>query len=182
MRGLLFWRKKKKHNAWCNACWKPPGGTCDPSWQRKGAWRNSVRGEGRGGLLAYSFWVSSGGRWEGRRAGRRRWTQCPLAASGAFRSPPLTETGSSSETEGNWCLWTFARRRAKLAWGTLPFPRGSSDAKLHCLGFYLFIYLFAIVVRQPLGGSTVISCWELPALLLSAKNRMKKRKQSCGCM
>lgn len=70
--------------------------------------------EREGGLLAYPSWVSSGGRWEGRRAGRRRWTRCPLA-SGAFRSPPLTEPGSSSETEGNWCLWTVARRWAELA-------------------------------------------------------------------
>lgn len=66
--------------------------------------------EREGGLLAYPSWVSSGGRWEGRRAGRRRWTRCPLAACGAFRSPPQTETGSSSETEENWCLWTCARR------------------------------------------------------------------------
>lgn len=75
---------------------------------------------GRGGLLAYPSWVSSGGRWEARRAGRRRWTPCPRLAAGAVRSPPLTETESSSETAGSWCLQTFARvgrkkRRAELA-------------------------------------------------------------------
>ncbi len=66
--------------------------------------------EREGRLLAYPSWVSSGGRWEGRRAGRRRWTLCPLVACGVVRCPPLTETGSSSETEGNWCLWTLVTR------------------------------------------------------------------------
>lgn len=104
--------------------------------------RRELGGEGGGGgdyWLTYPSWASSGGRWEGRRAGRRRWTLCLLAASGAFRSPPLTETGSSSETVGNWCLWTFARRWAELAWGTLPFPWGHWDAELHCLGFFFLV-------------------------------------------
>lgn len=106
--------------------------------------------EREGGLLAYPSWASSVGRWEGRRAGRRCWTQCPLAASGAFRSPPLTETGSSSGTEGSWCLWTCVRRRAELARGTEPFPEGE-DARVS--GFFFFL----LFVRQPVGGSTAVN-------------------------
>lgn len=68
---------------------------------------------GEGGLLAYPSWVSSGGRWEATRAGRRHWTLCPRLAAGAVHSPLLTETGSSSETAGSWCLQTFARREKK---------------------------------------------------------------------
>lgn len=72
--------------------------------------KEGADGGGReGGLLAYPSWVSSEGRWVGRRAERRRWTWCPLAACGAFHSPPPTETESSSETEESWCLWMCRR-------------------------------------------------------------------------
>lgn len=57
-------------------------------------------------LLAYPSWVSFVGRWVGRRAGRRRWTRCPLGACDAVRFPPQTERGSSSGTGVNWCLYT----------------------------------------------------------------------------
>lgn len=119
-----------------------------------------VEGGKEGGLLAYPSSGSSEGRWVGRRAERRRWTWCPLAACGAFHSPPPTETESSSETEGNWCLrmrnrWISKRRTAKLE---------REEAKLALVFFCLFVRRhswFQTTSRwkqcQQIGGKTWLS-------------------------
>lgn len=115
---------------------KPPGGICDTSaWCEGERMRWWMEGGREGGLMAYPSWVSSEGRWVGRRVERRHWTWCPLAACGAFHSPPPTETESSSETEGSWCLW-MCRRWISMRITASP-KRNERRLNWHCLSLFV---------------------------------------------
>lgn len=92
-------------------------------------------------------WGSSGGRWEGRRAGTRRWTQRRPAAGGADRWPPQTETRSSSGTEENWFLGGRSSGNSQEQEPSLTPGRGRNCTSL-------LLQVQAVVPGWPAGGST----------------------------